>query len=1069
MKLFIFLGFFLVTAPQLTFACRIEASGGTLAQNDNLNPTENYFEFSGAATLTAVDCAPSTPGNTLNYDWHMFRPSDGQRIQLSTATSVTIPFGGDIFPHPDARFIWLVVSESGDCQGGCGTPNGYFILKAGRPPQLPVLQASECYIEPQNDIIGYRKFINTTFSGQDPDPPSEPGNRHATYEFPCESANGDDCASGSGKISMTGPQLQKTFVGAVTNATASTELIGLGFSFRRAVELQVTCQNEAPLVAGTISSVISTGNLSTLEFYATDLENDSQVNFNVEVTQAPADAQFTLSNNSGAMVFVQPLRFKGTFNLLTNKSGDYQFKIDLTDSNGNSRTEYRTVNLVTRSFKVLLDGEEYLFEECSPHFDECKSNQNANEFQGGEFLIGDTVNLKTISSSPNIRSTNWRVEKIAVPPNTPDFEPIELSGDMASVTFPSAGKYEITLLSGNANEIPIKKAVKVVDRIEVTFPANGPFIQKPDNRFRPNTKYSSFYFGNVVKNTIEKSGCLMINATNILSRSLRGSVGAEIDPIWANKELVSVNGFTETKTKKGEKSVNDLDYSSLGRVQKKYSLIETLENSSVVLTPQNLEDEIKDLVKSIRKRKYVVLKVESLGSNFSFHFVGATGILGNIFGKDANEVIPKILTSDPASRDFENLSRYGNDIRIVYNFEKDFLVDRKNSFRLATNNQNIKIEYPATTNRQDNFNIYLNRIGDPDASDDSDDTGGWVMDGKDFGNRDLTVNLYSDNSESGLYVLESFDKDGKLVDRKSEEIDFVAGQRVPVTFRTRELLSETTSLNISSASQRSVDSRIPILEITGRIANSALTNFEITEDVYIDIDSTGNNLKFGEIVAYTDRYEFKGPVGAGLSINEFVFYKNGNFKIKTSGLDSTAIDGAVNPRILLKIEKKMYQGSLDFKKLLKPHFVKLNLEGAAFSSSSKINGSLMLARTPTRKHLKYVAELFIDGNLNNVKSLGDGLWSFQTNQLASGKHLLHANVYGIEGKLFQKIQSSVTVEKRKILRLKDALAEETDLDKIAIIEKEIQALEYRINQLETELRSNYVKLGETAFKTILVL
>lgn len=100
--------------------------------------------------------------------------------------------------------------------------------------------------------------------------------------------------------------------------------------------------------------------------------------------------------------------------------------------------------------------------------------------------------------------------------------------------------------------------------------------------------------------------------------------------------------------------------------------------------------------------------------------------------------------------------------------------------------------------------------------------------------------------------------------------------------------------------------------------------------------------------------------------------------------------------------------------------------------------------------------------------LADGLSRFTTNPIGSGQHRFHANTFAVKRHVYQKFNSAISKEKSVLSKLKERLIDETDLDIIDTIRKEIVISEGKISTLEKELRTQYVKYGETSFKTIFV-
>lgn len=1061
----LFLGLLILTMPSLSFACRIEATSGTQLPNDNLNPTDSFFEFSGAATLTAIDCQPSEAGNTLAYEWYTFRPSDGNRVTLSTTGSATIDFGGPNFPYPDARFVWLTVSETGDCPGGCGISNLYYVLKAGRPPQLPTFQASQCFVEPVNDLIGYRKYVSLSFSGQDPDPVSEPNNIPADLEFPCESLNGETCATGTSKISMTGAELQKKFVAAVNNRINSTEANGFGLNFRRAVELQVSCQNEAPLFVKFDNNLIQLIADSRIDFSVSDLEADAGVTYSLSLVEAPQGAVYSLTDSTGSLTKLQPLLFKGNFGINTNKIGSYTFSITLTDSAGNTRTEQKTINFVSTTFKVLLDNEEYLFEDCSPDTDPCKLK--ADEFRGGEFLIGDIITLASANSTNLNIPVSWKIQKINEF-GIPEGILTELEGTRVEYLIPnSAGKYRVTMITGLNNDIYITKDIFAGTSIQATFLFGGPFFQSERNF--PGNPYAEEPFGKTRKDPIKAYGCTLISVANILNRSLgdktvfysplSSAIGSVfVDPLWTDRALVDNSAYDD----------NDrMSPSMLDQIHRlAYPMGNGLEYRNLLtknraMVPAN---DIEEIAKRARKRKYTILRTKSNSRNnpeSKDHYVSIIGIRAS--GAD---IPSKIIISDPFDRvrNTLNISVYQKMINGFHHFDNRLVgTVPQNSFYIAsTDSSNFRFEVEdAVTGAFSSQDVYLEEFGNDDDLDSTESKSGyWTEDlNATPGIKRFTVTAGADGD--GSFLFRSFNRNGGLNNETSVPLSMRAGEVKELEFFVDGNVSKRGAIKLTKSWEDKSPSGSPIVYLEGTL-NSVhpIPNYQ-HQSISLKVGNKSYFLEPGELRPKGNGLEY---VSVGELSRLFIDTAN-RFQIVVSGTN-------LHNLFLGFLSMSLQTPEIGYS-ILKNAEVKDSDSLLTITTERRVPKNTrsigMIHLEPKRMNSNayfYEIELLVNGQRFTTIQMADGLWRFETPRLLKPKNLVEVTAFVLPKKQARAIKTAIARVKREILVLNQKLDEELDPDRKDEILVEIAKKAKVRDDLKEQCRKLRIKIGRVKYENV---
>ncbi len=218
-----------------------------------------------------------------------------------------------------------------------------------------------------------------------------------------------------------------------------------------------------------------------------------------------------------------------------------------------------TTYIIQPNFFVLLasDKKQYLFSDCAPFNDPCKSQSNIDTYKGGEFLVHDDVILDgRVSNDVNFNFIpegtvfTW----IVTPPNGLP-ETLPDTGSQAHLNFPEAGDYSISMqmfLDDQAISAPLIKKVKVESSIEINFDnhyiVNSPSVVLPPNPIPPypifnQGQYPKDFHGNGI-HKISEVGCGLTSLATI--GELRGAFlpgNLPLSPPNLNTYLKDKNGF----------------------------------------------------------------------------------------------------------------------------------------------------------------------------------------------------------------------------------------------------------------------------------------------------------------------------------------------------------------------------------------------------------------------------------------------------------------------------------------------------------------------------------------------
>jgi hypothetical protein len=744
-------------------------------------------------------------------------------------------------------------------------------------------------------------------------------------------------------------------------------------------------------------------------------------------------------------------------------------------------------------FKVLYREKEYLFDDCAPYgvADSCKGLKD--EFQAGEFLLGDTVKLVADETDlPPNTTIKWRVD------NLTDLSapPIERTGNNAEVKLDGTAETDFRIVLEVLS--PVKSLVSVpgVKKLKARVQITPDYLSEP---FAMGNYQKKFGNHPSQDKLISGYGCYLVSTTTLFKESMpiipSGIIpGLPPDKIYSTEPLLMDKLYVAESAYGG---TNDLDLDSAARVQNKYGGRYDLDYSQKEVTEWNKNI----LEEKARKRTMAMLEVHSVNQdnlplNKSWKLVPACQnnsdikklaekegdakatrvchigrkhviILKGIHHADGVQIFDPTrsgrvapLKSGYSGSPVTNLA--WRNTRAFIARPKLPLIARS-EFTITFPDPTV--EFNSVFRNGKRFNeVMIDDFSVSDAEGNGPNIGGKIM--KITGaNPGETFSVSAKSFAGNLSVANILARDtsGQVLMEKIVGIQFSAqgtatiNTQLPLAAPVSAALQVNTVRNLNTGNGRAA------YEVEGIFSYLGQPDF-LSDGLNISIGNVGFDIPGTSLERVGNVIYLKSDAVIPF-LGNLKIVDNGDFVVQVRALDLSSIPKGGIVVIRVTTGNQALIGKINASALRGKSLISEVFDKRAYSAEERAKAKIYLT-TPQTKDVSFYLQVKVDGQEILAQKTSDNRWEFVTPRLLAGSHEIAMQAFSQDPVLEARIQVASASYRRKILEIEDRIADTKSEDDLQILESEKQEWTERLNDLEVTLRKSRRALGEPKIVSI---